>query len=197
MDGHTGQELDILPFGELSEDGKSIVWPDDNSSWSIIGLQDAFDHALQLKVKVGERALQLPLITAPALVMLKIVAVHDRPEVRHKKDGTDIGFVIEHYLEIGNKDRLRTEPHDDIMAEVDGDLELAISTLLGRDIAAISAEAAHAYVLELLDTEAASQSKCYLAKGLQRPHCRGDFNRAREILQSIARGMRWKYGARG
>ena len=191
VDSETGQEMDLLPFGELAEDGKKIIWPQDDSYWSIVGLQDAFEHALHLEVHSNKQARHLALITVPSLVMLKIVAVHDRPEKRYKKDGADIGFVIENYLDIGNTNRLKTSPHDDIMAKADSDLDLATAMLLGRDIAQLAGTVARDYVLELLDSETTSMRRCYLERGLQRLHCKGDFNRARDILQSLSDGMRW------
>ena len=193
-DEETGQELDLLPFGELAEDGKTIVWPQDNSRWSVVGLQEAFDHALHLEIKGDGQVRQLSLVSVPALVMLKIVAVHDRPEDRYKKDGTDIGFVIENYLGAGNKDRLKTQPNDDIMAIADGDLDMATAVLLGRDMAALVGAVTRDYILELLDSEVTSQRRCHLVRGLQKSHCRGDFTRARSILQTLAGGLRWTAG---
>ena len=192
VDQETGQYVDLLPFGELSEDGKTIVWPQDNTLWSTVGLQDAFEHASHLEVKSGEEVLQLALASVPAFVMLKIVAVHDRPEDRYKKDSTDIGFVIHSYLDVGNKDRLKVPPNDDIMAAVDGDLDLATAILLGRDVAALASVATRDHVLGLLDSEVTSGSRCYLSRGLQKSYCRGDFSRARKLLQALAEGLRWQ-----
>ena len=112
VDTETGQELDLLPFGAIAEDGRTIVWPHDNSAWSVVGLQDAFDRPLWMEVAGDGGPQRIRFVSAAALVMLKMVAVHDRPEARHKRDGTDIGFVIGNYLEIGNNERLRTAPND-------------------------------------------------------------------------------------
>ena len=189
VDRETDQELDLLPFGEIAEDGRTIIWPHDNSAWSVIGLQDAFEHPLRIEVTDddGERVVRFA--SAAALVMLKMVAVHDRPEARHKRDSTDIGFVIANYLEIGNRERLRTTPNDGILSAVGGDLDLASALLLGRDISAIASAETRAYLLELLEREVSSQSRCHLARGLQRSYCKGDFVRARRILRQLAAGM--------
>lgn len=45
-DTETGSELDLLPFGEIANDGKMIVWPEDNSLWSVIGYEEALENAL-------------------------------------------------------------------------------------------------------------------------------------------------------
>jgi predicted nucleotidyltransferase len=190
-DKETQEEIDLLPFGEIAEDGRTLIWPQDSSRWSIVGLQESLRKSLHLEVKHRQQAQQLSLVCVPALVMLKIVAVSDRPEARYKKDATDIGFVITNYLEIGNRARLRTPPNDDILADADGDLDLATATLIGRDIAAVATSATRHHILGLLDAEAASRSRCHLARGLQKGLCKGDFGLARTMVVALADGVRW------
>ncbi|MBN1669681.1 MAG: nucleotidyl transferase AbiEii/AbiGii toxin family protein [Kiritimatiellae bacterium] len=196
LDEETGQQVDILPFGEIAEDGRTVVWPQDGSLWNVVGLRDAFERALRLEVHDGGGSLRLRLISVPALVLLKTVAVHDRPQRRFKRDGTDIAFVMANYLEIGNTARLRRAPHDGIMQQVDGDLSLAAAVLIGRDIGALSSRDTREYVLGLLEAEVTSASRCHLARGLQRSLCRGDFTRARNHLRCLADGLRWSVGGR-
>lgn len=189
-DEETGQEVDLLPFGEIADEGSNIIWPNDNSAWSVIGFQNAYDHALSLAVNgENDRTLILPLISIPALVLLKIIAVHDRPLVRAKKDGTDIGFVIQHYLEVGNGDRLKAPPHNDIMSSVGSDIDRASAVLLGRDIRTMTTTDSRDYVIKIIEANIASQSRCYLARGLMEELCKGDFTRARSILKSLKAGL--------
>ncbi len=189
-DEETGQEVDLLPFGEISEDGTKIVWPNDNSVWSVTGFKDALDHAFMLSVCGDSRQRRsIPIIPVPALVMLKIIALNDRPEDRYKKDGADIAFVIKNYLEIGNSARLKEGPHNDIMASVDSDIELASATLIGRDIRGITSSDSSNYLLELLDVDIKSRSRCYLARGIMNELCKGDFKRARGVLSCLRAGL--------
>jgi predicted nucleotidyltransferase len=131
----------------------------------------------------------VPFISVPALVLLKMVALHDRPLARHKKDAADIGFVIRHYLDIGNRDRLKTPPDDDIMSSVDGDADLASAVLLGRDIRAMTTTDSCDYLRTLLDVDTESQSRCYLARGLMGGLCKGDFSRAKAVLKCVRTGL--------
>jgi predicted nucleotidyltransferase len=186
----TGQELDLLPFGEISPDGESITWPNDESKWSVVGIEDALEHALYLELTAGEQVKQVPFVSAPSLVMLKIIAIHDRPEDRYKKDSADIGFIIQNYLEIGNRDRLKDSPDNDIMSIVDNDLNLASAMLLGRDIKRIASETTRECLLKLLHEEITSHGRCFLARGLQKNLCNGDFNRAVNILKNLEDGIR-------
>lgn len=156
-----------------------------------MGLEDALAHALCLGISADATTYQIPFVSVPGLVTLKIVAVSDRPEARFRRDGTDIGFVIENYLAIGNRDRLRQPPHDDILASVGNDLDLATAQSLGRDIAAMASVARRARLLDILNHEVASHSRCPLTQGLQGSYFRGRFAQARAAVRALAAGLAW------
>ena len=188
LDTVTRQEVDLLPFGEIADNGRTIVWREDNSPWSVVGLQDAFEHSLQLPVESDGIRCEIPMVTAPALVMLKVVAFHDRPEARSNRDGTDVGFVIRRYLDIGNRARLANSDAD-IMDRTGDDIDLASAMLLGRDIKSMCSEETREYVLGILEREVASGSRCPLVRGLARGF-EGEFARARSLLALLAEGMK-------
>ena len=190
-DTSTGVEVDLLPFGEIAEDGQTVVWPEDNSRWSVVGIQDAYDHALRFEIPDGKAIHIIRFISLPALVFLKIVAVHDRPEARFKKDTMDIGFVIRNYLQVGNKDRLMSYPHEDIYKDIGSDLDRATARLLGRDMNAMMSVNTKKYVIDLLEKDVASKSPCRFMQGLQRSLCNGDFPRSRIIVREILSGLFW------
>lgn len=191
VDTETGREMDLLPFGAISPDGQSIVWPEDKSSWSIVGIADALAHSLCLSVSADAASYRIPFVSAPGLVLLKIVAISDRPDARFRRDGTDIGFVIGNYLAIGNRDRLRTPPHDDIMGHVRNNLDLATAQLLGRDIAAMVSAPTRARLGDILNREAESRSRCPLTHGLQSAYFSGRFAEARAAVKALAEGVAW------
>ena len=76
-----GQEVDLLPFGGLSTDGKAIRWPMDGSSWTISGIQEACAAAWRFSIGAHELRVAPPC----ALIYLKLFAAHDRPEARKKR----------------------------------------------------------------------------------------------------------------
>ncbi len=196
LDTDTGVEVDLLPFGDIAEDGKTVVWPQDDSRWSVIGIQDAYDHALRFEIIVDGITRSIRFVSASGLVLLKIVAIYDRPEARYKKDTADIGFVIDHYLGIGNKVRMESHPHEDILRAVDGDLDRATARLLGRDISEMVSSDARAYIVNLLKQEVRSRSTCRFTQGLQESLCKGSFSRARIIVGEILDGLMWTHPAR-
>jgi predicted nucleotidyltransferase len=50
-DSVTDQEIDLIPFGAISQDGEKIIWPGGDHPFSIVGFQDALEHALLLDAK--------------------------------------------------------------------------------------------------------------------------------------------------
>ena len=110
--GRSRQEIDLLPFGEIAEKGQRIIWPSDNSPWSVLGFEEAFEHTWSFRLD----EMDIKVVSLPMLVVLKIVAVMDRERVRHKRDGTDIAFILENYLDAGNRFRLGEGPDADLMA---------------------------------------------------------------------------------
>jgi len=180
-----GQEVDLLPFGSLSEDGKTIAWPTDNSLWTITGIQEAYEHAVVIKVQ----GLALRVIPPCAMIYLKMFSVHDRPCVRRKKDTADIQFVLKYYLDVVGRERLRSDGRDrDVMALVQGDLELAVARVAGRDIGIVLSGKSAEVLTEILRIETDSQTYKPVAHELAGLH-RGQFGRAQKILQSLKAGF--------
>ncbi len=188
IDPDTGQKLDILPFGALSEDGRSIVWPTDGSHWNILGFEEAYETSARMTWADGPDP-GVRVATLPAMVLLKCIALYERLQDRQKKDGMDIGFTIKHYLNTGQKERLLDGPDSDIMNLVEGDVELAGCMLLGRDMGRMAHTATRNHVLEHLRLEIESSSRCPLAREVMSFATSGNFARARSWLRALLEGM--------
>ena len=155
-----GQEVDVLSFGGIAADGKTLVWPD-GSPWSVLGLREASGSALLLPLGP---ATSLRFANAASMVYLKAIAVYDRPEDRRAKDVADIAFVLEHYLDVGHRPRLATGGSDhDTLAEADGDLDLATARLVGRDMGRHVEQDCFDRLTEILTAETESRSRCVIA----------------------------------
>jgi predicted nucleotidyltransferase len=185
----TGQELDLLPFGEIADEGPTIRWPVDNSPWSVLGFDEAFAQSDTLVFRDSmDQKLAVAVAPITGLAVLKLVAITDRPERRHKKDGTDIAFIIANYLDVGNRERLLHGDDKDIMVSVKGDLAMASARLLGRDMARLVVQPTRERVGELLAHDVESDSRCFLVRGLIGRHFPG-FPAARTAAVQILEGM--------
>ncbi|MDB9529377.1 hypothetical protein PN498_25525 [Oscillatoria sp. CS-180] len=118
-------EVDIVPFGEISEPDQKIVWSDSGNSMNVSGFTEALLHA---KTAVIDD-LEIPVIDTPAFVVLKIFAWGDRGE-RTNKDLEDIEFVL---LKYEDDERVYSELAGEL---ADGTIEFLNASiyLLGRDI---------------------------------------------------------------
>jgi predicted nucleotidyltransferase len=115
--------------------------------------------------------------------------VHDRPEVRRKKDTGDIQFVLKNYLAVIGRERLRSDGQDgDVMPLAGGNLEIATARVAGRDIGKMLNEVSAEELAEVLRIETVSATCKPIAQELA-GLCRGDFGRARQILTSLRSGF--------
>jgi len=180
-----GQEVDLLPFGGLAEDGKTIYWPVDGSPWTISGIQEACDHAWRFLG--GDYELQV----APpcALIYLKLFAAYDRPNERKNKDTLDIHFLLKHYGDVTGKVRLLSDGSDaDVMPKTGGDLLHAAAWLAGRDMGHILTPTSADGLAAILRMEADGRSRCLVAHAMA-SHCGGEFRKARALLQALRDGF--------
>ncbi|MDP3286630.1 MAG: nucleotidyl transferase AbiEii/AbiGii toxin family protein [Desulfobacterales bacterium] len=157
-------ELDIVPFGPISQDKRSIRWPPDNSViMNIMGFHEAFSHAHLIRI-ADDPPMDVHVPTIPGIVILKLISWHDNYPLR-AKDAEDLRFFIEHYAEAGNELRLFDE-EPGLMREEDFDLTLASIRLLGRDMASMSSEAMITEILTILERETGEQKHYHLVQDM-------------------------------
>jgi predicted nucleotidyltransferase len=180
-----GQEVDLLPFGSLSENGVTIHWPVDGSLWTISGIQEACADAWCFHFGAHELRVAPPC----ALIYLKLFAAHDRPEARQKKDTLDIYFLLTHYLTAAGAGRLLTgASDDDVMAKTDGNLAHAAARLAGRDMGHVLSAASADALRPILRMETEGQSRCPVAHSMAR-YFGGEFQKARALLRALRDGF--------
>ncbi|UKJ09138.1 nucleotidyl transferase AbiEii/AbiGii toxin family protein [Solitalea lacus] len=121
-----GIEVDLLPFGGLEIEGLKLP----NSlalTTNITGFTEVFTEATQLMEIEG---LPFKVCTLPGIVVLKLIAYDDRPEMR-RKDLVDIGDILLKYDSIAG-DELYSEKHYDLL-ELENTLVIS-ARLMGRQL---------------------------------------------------------------
>jgi len=138
--------LDLIPFGGLEEEAHQIAWPPDMSvMMNVTGYAEALASAL--KVDVGN-GLVVPVVSIPALAVLKLLAWNDRG-LQDNKDAEDLFFLLQHYHEAGNHDRLYDDAYT-LLENCEFDLETAGAALLGYDAGMSLNEDSRKYILTVL-----------------------------------------------
>ncbi|WP_202804450.1 hypothetical protein [Baaleninema simplex] len=121
----TNIEVDIIPFGDIAQPDGKIIWSDSENSMNVLGFTEARVNSEITRIE----NLEIPILTLPAFVTLKIFAWGDRGE-RTQKDLEDIEFIFAKYED---DERVYNELYDELANETLDFLDANIY-LLGRDI---------------------------------------------------------------
>lgn len=118
----TRVKVDIVPAGSSLLDAGSLIWPESGYRMSLAGLRLAFEHHVRIAIDDSH---SVRVATTPTIVVLKMVAVLDRPD--REDDLTDIAQVLEGYL----------GPTDDRRWELPVDFDNASAFALGMDVGSL------------------------------------------------------------
>lgn len=122
-------QVDLLPFGILNIDEISLQ---ENAAFCSVtnGFAEVHQYGTE-KVKMGKQLFKVT--TLPGIVLLKLIAYSDRPEMRHK-DMWDIKSIITHYDKIIGEELFEEEYND--LLSLDNNLKMS-AQLIGRQIGLI------------------------------------------------------------
>ena len=124
--------IDLIPFAGVEDANRMIAWPPKGETvMNLAGFQEALTAAILVRLPDD---LDIPVVSLPALVMMKLFAWRERMPDKRVSDARDIGLILRNYLDAGHKDRLWSECADWVAA-ADFDSETASARLLGRDLA--------------------------------------------------------------
>lgn len=77
-----GEQVDILPFGEIAIDDTIQLQGEGLTSIRVNGFQEVYDAGIQsIQLDSGQ---SFQVATLPSIVLLKLIAFDDRPEQRMK-----------------------------------------------------------------------------------------------------------------
>jgi len=178
--------VDIVPFGSIKETDGSIAWPPDHDiRMSILGFEDAYGDALTVRIK-AEPELDVLVASPTSLAALKLMAWKERaPE--NTKDATDLIFIIQNYLDVGNHERLQDE-HSYLVDE-DFDYVRAGARLLGRDIAKVLSDQAIAEVKLILEEQTVDGDRYPLVEDMSRGEIVEVFQENLILLNFLKQGV--------
>lgn len=188
-----GLHIDILLFGGIAGTHGEIRWPpDEDVVMSVIGLEDAYRAALDVRVRANP-PLDILTASAPGLTILKLISWADRPHDR-QRDAIDLAFILERYLDAGNNERL-FEEHIDLIEEENFDYVRAGARLLGRDMAKIGSPDTLGRISEILAKEIPEEGQHLLIQNMTPAGTLSDgegekrFDDLLALLRELARGI--------
>lgn len=174
-------ELDLIPFGAIERDDRTIAWPPDESMvMSVFGFKEVFGSTIEVKLPREET---IQIVSLPALVVLKLVAWKERRLRRPGTDAYDIAVILRHYLDAGNLERL-AEDALDVLETPNFDYEEAGAWLLGHDMAALLPQSAHQHLHDLIQQEIDTSGRVDLIGDMPM-----DADLGLRLLQNLASGF--------
>lgn len=154
-------KVDLVPFGPLASPRNQVHWPSgDGMVMNVLGFQEACDSAVAFTIN---GALQLPVATATAMLILKFIAWEDRRERCPGKDAQDIAYILYYGAKILGEDAFYEE-HQDATEAVDWDLDLASARVFGIQMGALAQSQTKKYLLRILDREVAGGTEARLVR---------------------------------
>jgi predicted nucleotidyltransferase len=185
--------VDILPFGEIAGTRGEIRWPpDEDVLMSMVGFEDAYRVALEVRVRANP-PLDILVASTPGLTILKLISWADRPHDR-PRDAIDLAFILERYLDAGNNERLFAE-HIDLIEHETFDYLQAGARLLGRDIVKIGGPETIGRITEVLAKETAEEGQHLLIQLMMPAETLSDqesgkrFDERLTLLRELVKGI--------
>ena len=175
--------IDLLPFGKV-ENAYYIYFKDkENTRMSTLGLKEVFEKSMPINIGGDVEILTASL---PGIVVLKLIAWKDRPEVR-SKDLIDISFIIQHYFDLESD--LIYEKYNRFFGD---ELEVyQIAALaLGGEIKEIlsSSDILNKSILQLLNTQLNLRAKSVMIQ-IMTQEMNVDADKVIEYIELILKGI--------
>jgi predicted nucleotidyltransferase len=121
-------QVDLLPFGEIEDKNDSVTVEGRGlTSLNMPGFKEVYDDGLP-EVEL-EEIHTFKFCTLPGIVILKLLAWQDRPEIR-RDDIKDVSNVLKHFFNMYDEEIY--ENHNDLFGDLD--LHLIAARVMGREI---------------------------------------------------------------
>ncbi len=142
-----GVEVDVVPYGGIEGEDRTILWPDDHRM-NVRGLREAVASA-ETVLLPGGLVIRVPSI--PALALLKLLTWWER-RAETTRDAVDLGTMIGWYSSGEYFDRLYDDELD-VLARYGFDPARAGACMLGSQMPGLLDEAGVAALLRIVGDE--------------------------------------------
>lgn len=180
-----GTAIDILPFGSVEID-EAVNAAHGTIKIATNGFKEIYDAALA-RFGTDDEQLKIKVASLPGIVLLKLIAHQERPELRIKDPG-DILEIFRHYFELHSA--FIYEYHSDVF-EKETSLEIIATRVIGRSIGQIIKEnpSLQKRIVEYLNAEIAKQEHSSLIRLMQRSSERYTQDEVTALLGELLKGI--------
>jgi predicted nucleotidyltransferase len=155
-----GVEVDVVPFGGLEREDRTIVWPD-GTVMNTLGFSEALSSALKVDIGGGQI---ISVATLVAQTALKLFAWVDRGGWTDR-DAVDLRILILAYSEGKHLDEVYAPAQLDVLARYEYEPRRAGAFLLGRDLRAQLGDSVAEQAAATIDSELVGEGRIVSAMG--------------------------------
>lgn len=185
----SGVPIDIIPFGEITNENSSYFWPPDyNIEMNVLGFNEVFNSSISVRFRTNPD-LEIQLASPAGLAILKIISWNDEKPNR-MKDAQDLYLLMKNHIDAGNEDRYYKEIDTFQFDDGDFDYELASAQLLGRDITKIGTSKIIDRILQILQLETKDNSQFNLISDMMKSdYPYQNFEHCLKLLKHLIAGI--------
>jgi predicted nucleotidyltransferase len=127
-------QIDLMPFGEIQAKPTDITVEGTGlTSLNMPGFKEIYDSGLP-EAHLEDKH-RFKFCTLPGIVLLKLLAFEERPEIR-RDDIKDISKILKHFFDMYAEEIY--EKHNDLFGGQDINLDWIAARVMGRDMAKIT-----------------------------------------------------------
>lgn len=150
-------ELDVVPFGKLSEDGAKIFWPPEASpEMTVRGFESVLKECVNVKVDDADIEFKIP--TTAGLFVTKLDAWIDRG-LEKDNDMDDMMYLVDNFYLPNCTEPVYTEVFE---AVEDSDMFISGAYMLAMDASLLLSDEEKAYYKDKIETELTKQEASLL-----------------------------------
>lgn len=145
-------EIDIIPFGGVTDPEQNIKWPPDESiMMSVLGFDEAHENALYVNIGDDVSSFVMKVVSPPAMSVLKLISWLEREPTIRRKDAQDLRYLMRTYSKIPQiYDRIYEQG---FMEAHDWDEDKASAMILAADANALIKPNTHEFLNKNLMTK--------------------------------------------
>ena len=182
---YNGILIDIVPFGDISDENKTVKWPPEHEIiLSTLGFDEAYKFSVLFKLS-SDPLLEVRVSTIPGLAIMKLISWDEKYPDR-TKDAEDLLFIMEKYVDVIDQNDLY-DKEATLLKEEGFDNQIACIRLLGRDMAKTSNTDTLNKIKEILSSETDEQSQYRLIPNMVNAH--NNFEKVLFLLSKLKEGI--------
>lgn len=179
-------QVDLLPFGAIEDENRKVtVTGTGFTTVDVPGFSEVYEEGLP-QMELAERH-QFKCCTLPGIVLLKLIAWEDRPEVR-RDDIIDISDILHHFFDMYDEEIWSN--HSDLFDTENENLKWIAARVMGREMKKIAQRNIQLYerIQNILETNATDVQNSRMAE-IMVAYFENTVEENRQLIEQIKKGF--------